>query len=90
MGREPSRQADPAVEKVAAGHIRDRNDRRWTAVERHKLRGLIGRGLPVDKIARTLRRPLASIELMATTLGLLLNGDPTDHKRTEEAEKLLP
>lgn len=41
MKREASRQADPTAEIVAAGLVRDRNARPWTAVEKYKLRGLM-------------------------------------------------
>lgn len=44
--------------KIAARRTRNGNDRAWTAVERHKLRGLADRGLPASTIARSLRRPL--------------------------------
>lgn len=46
--------------------------RPWTAVEKHKLKGLIEQGLSASKIARTLRRPLSSITVMAIGLGLPL------------------
>lgn len=46
------------------------NERPWTAVEKHKLRGMVDRGLPTSKIARNLRRPHASVVAMATSLGL--------------------
>jgi hypothetical protein len=52
----------------------DPNDRPWTAVEKYKLRGLVDRRLPNEKIARTLRRPIASVIAMAASLGLPLGG----------------
>ncbi|WIW50226.1 hypothetical protein ML401_37920 (plasmid) [Bradyrhizobium sp. 62B] len=68
-------QDDLNVKTVAERRAGNRNGRPWTAVERHKLRGLIERGLPASTIARTLRRPLASITDMATSLGLLFNSE---------------
>lgn len=73
MQDQTSRQDDANEKKIAARRARKGNDRPWTAVERHKLRGLIDRGLPASTIARTLRRPLASITAMANSLGLHLN-----------------
>lgn len=51
------------VKTAAEQRVRNSNGRPWTAVERHKLRGLIERGLPASTIARTLRRPLVSITI---------------------------
>lgn len=45
--------------KIAGRRAGIQDDRPWTAVERHKLQGLIDRGLSTSTIARTLRRPLA-------------------------------
>jgi hypothetical protein len=49
------------------------NDRPWTAIEKHKLRGFVDRQQPTLKIAHTLRRSLASVVAMASDLGLPLS-----------------
>lgn len=60
-------------DKTPRQRVQASNDRPWTAVEKHKLRGLVDRQQPILKIARTLRRPLASVVAMASGLGLPLN-----------------
>ncbi len=54
-------------------YARDIDQRPWTAVEKHKLKGLVSRQVSAAKIARHLRRPLASIKIMAVSLGLAVN-----------------
>jgi len=49
------------------------NQRSWTAVERRKLKGLMSLKVPPEKIARTLRRPVASVTAMANRLGLKID-----------------
>lgn len=46
------------------------SERPWTAVEKYRLRGLIGQRVPIRKIARTLRRPIGSVAAVAASLGL--------------------
>lgn len=75
MESSPSLRNDTNGAKIAARGASKTNDRRWTAVERHKLRGLIQREMPASAIARSLKRPLASITAMAASLGLLLKGE---------------
>lgn len=75
MENSPSLRNDTNGAKIAARRASKKNDRRWTAVERYKLRGLIEREMPASAIARSLKRPLASITAMAATLGLTLNDD---------------
>ncbi|MEH2549784.1 hypothetical protein V1283_006429 [Bradyrhizobium sp. AZCC 2262] len=58
--------------KTSPKHVRDIDRRPWTAVEKHKLRGLVSRQVSAAKIAKQLRRPLASIRIMATSLGLTI------------------
>jgi hypothetical protein len=56
--------------KKSLGYAHAIGERRWTAVEKHKLRGLVARQLAAAQIARHLRRPLASIKIMASSLGI--------------------
>ncbi|MFK4719144.1 hypothetical protein ABIE89_000244 [Bradyrhizobium niftali] len=65
-------EAKGAAAKIAAGRASKKNDRPWTAVERHKLRGLVEREMRASTIARSLKRSLASITAMAASLGLPL------------------
>ncbi|QND71454.1 hypothetical protein [Tardiphaga robiniae] len=44
--------------------------REWTAVEKHKLKGLAERGLSVQKIARSLKRSVCITQAMASKLGI--------------------
>ncbi|WP_409903668.1 hypothetical protein [Bradyrhizobium sp.] len=46
------------------------NDRVWTATAKHKLKGLAKQNVPIDKIARTLKRSVASTEAMIAKLGV--------------------
>ncbi|MBR1223004.1 hypothetical protein JQ557_33745 [Bradyrhizobium sp. U87765 SZCCT0131] len=48
-------------------------ERAWTAVEKHKLRGLARSGMPAERIARILRRPVAVTIAMALRIGIELN-----------------
>jgi hypothetical protein len=52
---------------------REVDQREWTAVEKHKLRGLAKKNAPTVKIARVLKRSVASTATMAAKLGLSLN-----------------
>ena len=44
-------------------------EREWTAVEKFRLKGLAKQAFPVEKIARTLKRPVDATVAMATKLG---------------------
>jgi hypothetical protein len=44
--------------------------REWTAVEKHKLKGLAERGLSAQKIARSLKRSVCITQAMASKLGI--------------------
>jgi hypothetical protein len=70
MHVEPDSQGNPDRKTPRQRRASDPNDRAWTAVEKYKLRGLVDRRLPAGKIARTLRRPVASVAAMAASLGL--------------------
>lgn len=50
--------------------------REWTAVEKYKLKGLAERGVPTQKIAKTLKRSAAITRSMASRLGIRLTDDP--------------
>ena len=59
-----------AVISEAARHV---NKREWTAVEKHKLKGLAKKNAPTTKIARLLKRSVASTAIMAAKLGISLH-----------------
>lgn len=50
--------------------VRQIGYREWTAVEKHKLKGLAERGLPVQKIARSLKRSVCITQAMASKLDI--------------------
>jgi hypothetical protein len=58
------------VVSEASRHL---DEREWTAVEKYKLRGLANKNAPTVKIARVLKRSVASTATMAAKLGLSLN-----------------
>jgi hypothetical protein len=60
---------DAAISE-ASRHL---DEREWTAVEKYKLRGLAKKNAPTVKIARVLKRSVASTATMAAKLGLSLN-----------------
>jgi hypothetical protein len=61
---------DDAVFDEAARHV---DEREWTAVEKYRLRGLAKKNAPTAKIARVLKRSVASTATLAAKLGLSLN-----------------
>jgi hypothetical protein len=54
-------------------HIVDKTrrstEREWTAVDKFRLKGIAKQALPAGEIARTLKRPIDAIIVMATKLG---------------------
>jgi hypothetical protein len=59
-----------AVIGEVARHV---NEREWTAVEKHRLKGLAKKNAPTAKIARALKRSVASTATMAAKLGISLD-----------------
>jgi hypothetical protein len=64
---------DPRHNAVISEASRQLDEREWTAVEKYKLRGLAKKNAPTVKIARVLKRSVASTATMAAKLGLSLN-----------------
>jgi hypothetical protein len=63
---------DAVISEAAARYV---DEREWTAVEKHKLRGLAKKNAPTAKIARVLKRSVASTATMAAKLGVSLDVD---------------
>jgi hypothetical protein len=58
---------------VFDGTARHVDEREWTAVEKYKLRGLARKNASTEKIARVLKRSVASTATMAAKLGVSLH-----------------
>ena len=64
---------DVRYDVMISGTARRVDEREWTAVEKHKLKGLARKRAPATKIARILKRSVAATATMAAKLGVSLD-----------------
>ncbi|MGY4226964.1 hypothetical protein ACVMIH_004325 [Bradyrhizobium sp. USDA 4503] len=63
----------PRQEAAVNKPSRSTGGRPWTVAEKYKLRGMAKSNTPVEKIARSLNRSIASTATAAARLGIVLN-----------------